>query len=145
MDLYSIGNTNIVSRPSRDGSTLSKEEMQEGARTLETKMRAFRPQAVAIVGKGIWEALWQARTGKKLKKEEFKWGWQEEEAQLGRSVDDEGNMEWAGAKTFVTTSTSGLAASLSSAEKLAIWKPLGEWVTERRKDGGEGQDLTIQC
>ena len=35
LDLYSIGNTNICARPSRDGSSLSKEELQEGAMILE--------------------------------------------------------------------------------------------------------------
>ena len=139
MDLYRIGNTNIVSRPSRDGSSLSKDEMAEGAGILETKIRAFRPEAVAIVGKSIWEAIWQARTGKKMKKEQFKYGWQDDEARLGRVVDEAGNGEWEGANTYVTTTTSGLAATMRPAEKLEIWRPLGKWFTERRQEVDESK------
>ena len=138
-DLYSIGNTNIVSRPSRDGSTLSKEELVEGAGVLETKVRAFKPEAVAIVGKSIWESIWLARTGKKLKKDQFKYGWQDDEARLGRLVGEDGEVEWEGARTFVTTTTSGLAATMKHAEKLEIWKPLGDWFTQRRKEVEESK------
>lgn len=132
-DLYSIGNTNICARPTRDGSGLSKDELREGALILEEKIRKLRPEAVCIVGKQIWETLWQARFGRKLEKDEFRWGWQEEAAWLGR-VEDESGKKWAGTRTFVATSTSGLSASLRPAEKLAIWKPLGEWFTARRRE-----------
>lgn len=131
-DLYSIGNTNICARPTRDGSGLSKEELAEGAGILEEKIRAIRPEAVCIVGKQIWEALWLAKTGQKLKKDKFKWGWQDEEAWLGRVEDGDGQVTWPGARTFVATSTSGLSASMRPHEKLAVWRPLGEWFTERR-------------
>lgn len=47
----------------------------------------------------------------------------------------DGNI-WRGSKVFVTTSTSGLAASLKPAEKEAIWKPFGEWVQKRRAERG---------
>ncbi|KAL2395150.1 hypothetical protein ABEF93_000951 [Exophiala dermatitidis] len=134
MDLYQIGNTNICERPTRSGDGLSKLELEEGAVILDRKIAKFRPEAVAIVGKGIWEAIWMAKKGeKKFKDPDFHWGWQDEELQLGRTIDDEGTVVWEGAKTFVTTSTSGLAATLTPAEKLAIWKPLGDWVTERRE------------
>lgn len=43
---------------------------------------------------------------------------------------------WDGAKVFVATSTSGLAASLLPAEKERIWKELGDWVVMRRKERG---------
>jgi thymine-DNA glycosylase len=141
--LYSIGNTNICARATRDGSSLSKEELQEGAVILEEKVRRFKPEAIAIVGKGIWETLWQARTGTKLKPAQFKWGWQDEEAWLGRTVDDDGEVPWPGARTFVTTSTSGLAASMKPAEKLEVWKPLGEWFTERRKELSEKDGQSV--
>ena len=36
----------------------------------------------------------------------------------------------------MTTSTSGLAASLKPAEKEAIWRPFGEWVQQRRAATG---------
>jgi thymine-DNA glycosylase len=107
---------------------------------LEEKMRKFKPEAVAIIGKQIWEALWLAKTGTKLKAPQFKWGWQDEDAWLGRTLDDDGKVTWQGARTFVTTSTSGLSASLKPHEKLEIWKPLGDWFTARRKEVAESKE-----
>ncbi|RMZ80217.1 hypothetical protein DV737_g3097, partial [Chaetothyriales sp. CBS 132003] len=120
MDLYSIGNTNIVSRPSRDGSSITPAEMAEGAALLETKIRAFRPEAVAIVGKSIWEAIWLAKTGSKIKRDHFTYGWQDEAMNIGRMVSERGEVEWPGARTFVTTTTSGLAAGMSSSSTSEI-------------------------
>lgn len=134
MDLYQIGNTNICARPTRSGDGLTKQEMEEGAAILDKKIAEFRPKAVVIVGKSIWEAIWMKKKGqKRFKNPEFHWGWQDEEMQLGRVVDGE-DVVWPGAKTFVATSTSGLAATMKPAEKLEIWRPLGEWMTSRRKE-----------
>ncbi|KAF3033352.1 hypothetical protein E8E11_003832 [Didymella keratinophila] len=127
---FCMGNTNIVSRPSKDAAELSKEEMTEGTRELERKFAEYRPEAVCIVGKGIWEAVWRFKYGRNIKKEEFRYGWQDREHDMGK---DEG---WEGSKVFVATSTSGLAASLRPAEKEAIWKPFGEWVQKRRGERG---------
>ncbi|KAI1350748.1 uracil-DNA glycosylase-like protein [Xylaria sp. FL0043] len=44
---------------------------------------------------------------------------------------------WEGARIFVATSTSGLAASLRPEEKERIWKILGDWCVQRRKERGE--------
>ena len=66
-----MGNTNIVSRPSKDAAELSKEEMTEGTRELERKFAEYKPEAVCIVGKGIWEAVWRFRYGRNIRKEEF--------------------------------------------------------------------------
>lgn len=126
-----MGNTNIVDRPSKDAAELSKDEMTEGTRELERKFALYRPEAVCIVGKGIWEAIWRFKYTRSMKKEEFKYGWQDEGHNMGRV---EG--EWEGSRVFVTTSTSGLAASLKPAEKEAIWRPFGEWVQQRRKERG---------
>ncbi|OAG00764.1 DNA glycosylase [Paraphaeosphaeria sporulosa] len=130
---YCMGNTNIVSRPSKNAAELSKEEMVAGAGDLEAKFREFRPEAVCIVGKGIWEAIWKYKMGRAIRKEEFRYGWQDEEMNMGK-VD--GKEDWGGSKVFVTTSTSGLAANLKPAEKEAIWKPFGEWVQKRREERG---------
>lgn len=128
-----MGNTNIVDRPSKDAAELSKEEMSEGTQELERKFALYRPEAVCIVGKGIWEAIWRFKYGRNMKKEEFAYGWQDERHNMGKV---EGETEWEGSKVFVTTSTSGLAASLKPAEKEAIWKPFGEWVQQRRTQRG---------
>ncbi len=129
---YCMGNTNIVSRPSKDAAELSKEEMTEGTRELERKFAFYKPEAVCIVGKGIWEAIWRFKYGRNMKKGEFRYGWQDERHNMGK-MDGE---KWQGSKIFVTTSTSGLAASFKPAEKEAIWKPFGEWVQQRRMERG---------
>lgn len=139
--LYCIGNTNIVSRPSKDAAELSKQELAAGTADLEAKFLKYKPEAVLIVGKGIWESIWRYRYGRNLKAAEFKYGWQEESHNMGKSegdeeVLDENGEAWSGSKVFVTTSTSGLAANLKPAEKEAIWKPFGEWVQKRREERG---------
>jgi thymine-DNA glycosylase len=123
--------------------------MDESVWGLEEKVRKWRPESVCIVGKSIWESIWRARHGRGIKKEEFKYGWQDGGENMGRT---EGNgyikvesqneddmpratvdgADWKGAKVFVATSTSGLAASLLPAEKERIWRELGVWVEQRR-------------
>ncbi|KAH0541743.1 hypothetical protein FGG08_003835 [Glutinoglossum americanum] len=126
--LCALGNTNIVARPTRDQSELSKQEMDDSVAVLVDKMRTFKPEAVCIVGKGIWESIFRTRYGRPLAKAEFKYGWQHQRENMGA----EG--EYKGARVFVATTTSGLAASLSTAEKEEIWRPLGEWVQKRRAE-----------
>jgi thymine-DNA glycosylase len=127
--LYSLGLTNIVSRPSRNGGELRKTELDDGVATLEEKARKWRPESVCIVGKSIWESIWRVRHGGKAVGAAFKYGWQDESENMGQL-----DGEWAGARVFVATSTSGLAASLSKAEKERIWSELGSWVKTRRAE-----------
>jgi len=103
--------------------------MVAGAKVLEEKCRWSKPEAVVIVGKGIWEAIWRWKYGRPIKKEEFNYGWQKDDERMGRCDG------WAGARVFVATSTSGQAAGMRPEEKERIWKPLGEWVEMRRKEG----------
>ncbi|PGH04702.1 TDG/mug DNA glycosylase [Blastomyces parvus] len=127
-ELYSVGNTNIVSRPTKDASQLSKKEMDDGVPVLERKVREKRPEAVCLVGKSIWEAVWRVRRGRAIKKEEFRYGWQDEGERMGKTKG------WKGARVFVATTTSGLAAGMTMAEKQAVWDELGEWVKRRRDE-----------
>lgn len=126
--LFQLGNTNIVSRPTRNGSELSKAEMDAGVQILEAKVLASRPEAVCIVGKSIWESIWRVRHGRAIKKDEFRYGWQDDQEKMGVG---EG---WEGARVFVATSTSGLAATLLPAEKERVWRELGVWVEQRRAE-----------
>lgn len=125
---YSLGLTNIVARPSRNGAELSKGEMDDGVALLEEKARKWRPESMCVVGKSIWESIWRVRHGSPVGKA-FKYGWQDESENMGIIKG-----EWAGAKVFVATSTSGLAASMSPAEKQAVWNQLGSWVKTRRAE-----------
>lgn len=127
-ELYSVGNTNIVERPTKDASMLSKAEMDAGVPILETKIATSRPEAVALVGKSIWESVWRVRHGRNIKKEEFRYGWQDDEENMGKC---EG---WCGARVFVATTTSGLAATMSMQEKQEVWNELGAWVRRRREE-----------
>ncbi|RFU75330.1 mismatch-specific thymine-dna glycosylate [Trichoderma arundinaceum] len=127
-ELYSLGLTNIVARPSRNGAELSKQEMDDGVALLEEKARQWRPESMCVVGKSIWESIWRVRHGSPVGKA-FKYGWQDKSENMGVIKG-----EWAGAKVFVATSTSGLAASMSLAEKQAVWDQLGSWVKARRAE-----------
>lgn len=128
-----MGNTNIVERPTRDASMLSRAEMNAGVPVLEAKIAAQRPEVVGLVGKSIWEAIWRVKIGRPIRKEEFRYGWQDESMNMGRV---EGEHGWKGARVFVATTTSGLAATMSMAEKEAVWKELGVWVARRRQETG---------
>ena len=166
MDLYGIGNTNLCPRPTRDGSGLSKSEMEDGVGVLDEKVRRYKPEVVCIVGKGIWDTIARVKLrqqGKPQGKEKqnnnknknnkpFKYGWVEDETLwLARTMtivpndsdnpenddnDDDGDgrkTEYRGARTFVATTTSGLAAGMKTWEKEEIWKVLGDWIVEDRK------------
>lgn len=134
--LYDIGNTNLCERATRSGDGLSRQEQVDGAKIVEQKIANFKPEAVCIVGKGIWDTIYKSKSGKTLPRQDFAYGWQDEKLWLGRAVDQKGNVVSAGARTFVCTSTSGLAADTKPAEKLAIMSELGDWVKQRRKHMG---------
>ncbi|KAI0171184.1 hydrolase-like protein [Pestalotiopsis sp. NC0098] len=140
-DRFALGNTNIVARPSRNGAELSKAEMDEGVAVLEDKIRKWRPEVVCIVGKSIWESIWRVRKGKAITKAEFRYGWQDEAHDMGvpgkHSQEDAETSGFTGARVFVATSTSGLAASLRPEEKERIWRELGDWCKARRKEREE--------
>ena len=133
--LYALGHTNIVSRPTKDAAELSKGEMDEGVAVLEEKIRKWRPESVAIVGKSIWESIWRVRHQKKCGKDEFRYGWQDDSERMG-VVGGEGGEGWPGARVFVATTTSGLAAGMRPHEKEEVWRGLGEWVKRRRIERG---------
>lgn len=145
--LYSMGFTNIVERPTRNISELAATEMINGTPILEAKIRQYRPEAVCIVGKGIWESIYRHRYGRKLPKGEFEYGWQEDEQfNMGVAEDNDPAGPWPGAKVFVASSTSGLAASTSPAEKTELWGRFGAWVSERRAERAEqaAQSMTVK-
>jgi len=131
---YSLGNTNIVGRATKDGAQLSKEEMVAGARILDEKVRKWQPEVVCLVGKSIWEAVWKWKYGRALRPQEFKYGFQDTEENMGRSEFGGKEGQWNGARVFVATSTSGLAASLSLKQKEEIWTELGKWVNKKREE-----------
>ncbi|KAI9725681.1 MAG: hypothetical protein M1828_002966 [Chrysothrix sp. TS-e1954] len=124
-ETYNYGFTNIIPRPTKDGSSLKREEYAEGAHVLEGKVARNKPLAVCCVGKGVWDGIYRTRHGQGLDKDGFRYGWQNDRMGI---CDD-----WEGAWVFVAASTSGLSASLRPHEKEAIWRPLGDWVEQQRE------------
>lgn len=110
--------------------------MDEGVAILEDKFRKWKPESVAIVGKSIWESIWRVRHGRNCGKRDFKYGWQDESERMGVIKGEEGDDGWPGARVFVTTTTSGLAAGMRLHEKEEVWRGLGEWVKQRRIEKG---------
>lgn len=55
MPQYGIGFTNIVQRPSKAGSDITKDEITAGAEVLAQKIKMYRPKIVAFNGRGIYE------------------------------------------------------------------------------------------
>lgn len=138
--LYGYGHTNIVSRPTPDQGGLKPAELVAGTADLETKFRKWRPEALCIAGKGIWEAIWKYKHGSALSREAFEWGWQDESENMGCSSEpelDRKGRPWKGARVFVTTSPSGQAASVPWAAKVKLWTELGDWVKKRRVEMAE--------
>lgn len=90
-----------------------------------------------MVGKGVWEAVWRVRRGRGFRAGEFGYGWQGKGDGVGERMGVVQG-EWGGARVFVATSTSGLAAGMGWGEKVGVWKPLGEWVCARRRERERG-------
>lgn len=138
--------------------------MDEGVAVLEEKVRRWKPEVVCVVGKGIWESVHRVRERERERHgkavgslpKDWKYGWQDESENMGVGGVDSGDEEeetntttaggeWKGARVFVATSTSGLAATVGRAEKERIWRELGEWVERRRAEretekGVKGED-----
>lgn len=127
-----MGNTNVVARATLNASMLSKKEMDDGVLVLEHKILKQRPEAVCLVGKGIWEAVFRVIKGTPIKQEEFRYGWQDEILRIG----ERSGSDWPGARVFVATTTSGLSTNFTFDERLKIWTKLGNWVKERREERG---------
>lgn len=140
--LYNLGLTNIVSRPTKDGSELSKKEMDESVAELEAKIAQFRPETVGIVGKSIWESIWRAKHGRAIRKGEFRYGYQNDSERMGKVKS--GEDPFGGARVYVLTTTSGLAASMKIDEKQAIWRGLGEWVEKKREEKADVKDEGVK-
>ena len=54
-----LGITNLVARTTASADLLTREELTAGARSLEGKLRAYRPRVLAVVGLGAYRAAFQ--------------------------------------------------------------------------------------
>lgn len=57
LDEYSYGFTNIVTRPTRQASELTREEYRQGAIDLQDKLARYQPAVACFVGKGVYQAF----------------------------------------------------------------------------------------
>lgn len=131
MDAYGLGHTNIIpDLATKGGADLKSDDYAAGAQVLDEKIRTLRPEAVMIVGKGIWEEWFRYKRGRKMNKSDgpFSYGWQDEALWVGRKKG-----VWEGARTFVATTTSALSTAHTTEERVAIWKPMGVWFAPKRQ------------
>jgi TDG/mug DNA glycosylase family protein len=113
---YGCGITNLVARATAAAAELTAEELEEGARILERKVRRYRPRVLAVVGIGAYRTAF-ARPRAKL-------GLQPET--IGETA------------IWILPNPSGLNANYRPAELAALFRELREGVTraagKRRSD-----------
>ncbi|XP_029157439.1 G/T mismatch-specific thymine DNA glycosylase-like isoform X2 [Nylanderia fulva] len=63
---YSIGLTNIVTRPTRSAADLKRTEIKEGAKVVEEKLRLYKPKIAVFNGKCIYEVFANIRANSKF-------------------------------------------------------------------------------
>lgn len=107
---YGCGITNVVARATAAAAELRDDELVEGARILERKVRKFAPRVLAIVGIGAY------RTG--FKRPRAKSGLQDET--IGAT------------RIWILPNPSGLNANYRPAELVELYRELREWVTTAR-------------
>ncbi len=105
---YRLGITNVCARPSRSAAELSRDELARGARSLERRVRRWRPRAVVFVGLTIYQQIFgrDATPGPGAKPQRF-----------------------GGARLFVVPNPSGLNASFPGFQsKLEWFEALRDWL-----------------
>lgn len=165
---YDVGLIELCQQPTRDIGRLSKKEAQDGVIQLEWEVAKHKHEAVAVVGKEIWRAIYKVKMGRDIKDEDFRYGWQGEALWMGkvengkaaiiveegitnRKLSTDGDTDvmnevaagmdwWPGAYVFVLPSTNEAATFMSKLEKTGIWMELGDWVAERRAEDAEEEE-----
>ena len=107
---YGCGITNIVARATTAADELTREELAAGARTLEAKVKRYRPRVLAVVGIGAYRTA------------------------FGRPKANVGLQDETIGKTaiWVLPNTSGLNANYKPAEFVDVYRELHDWVTSNR-------------
>lgn len=107
---FGIGLTDLVKRPSRSSSDLSRAETRAGTAALTDKLLRYAPRVVCCNGKGVYAWYHNCPT-----------------VSLGLQDDTIGT-----ADVFVVPSTSGRNGRFSRPEKAAYFQALREFVTIRK-------------
>jgi len=106
---HGCGITNVVARATATAAELTPEDLVEGARILDAKVRRYRPRVLAIVGIGAY------RTG--FARPKSKMGLQEETI---------GN-----ARIWILPNPSGLNANYQADSLAALYRELRVWVQKQ--------------
>lgn len=120
---FGIGVTNLVARPSPGIDDLKPAEYLSGWRTLERKVRIFRPRIVAFVGVTLYRALLPALIVDPAVREE--------RARVPGLLP----VRIHGAQVFVLPNPSGRNANYTYAEMLAAFRRLRRAVRTASSDG----------
>lgn len=123
---YGLGLTNLVSRPSRTSSELSKADYQAGIQVLKEKIQACQPRIVCFVGKGIYEHYVSRRCDTLGLQPLDITGEEEEEKEEGSARPRP--------RFFVMPSTSGIAAGYSRDEKRGYFLSLRILLDEMERE-----------
>jgi len=106
---HGIGITNIVARPSRSSSDLSRKDFEKGRGSLLRKLETYRPRTAAFVGVTVFRELWPViATGRAPK-----------EIPCGPRSETIGKTG-----LFVLPNPSGRNAHFTYAEMLSHWREL---------------------
>jgi len=125
---FGFGITNLIARPSPGINDLAPSEYLEGWRTLERKIRRYRPRVVALVGVTLYRAIEPLipadanRTTRITKVRTIALGAQ--------------SATIHGAKVFVLPNPSGRNANFSYAEMLAAFRSLRLAISARPQRRG---------
>ncbi len=143
---FALGNTNIVSRPSRNGAELLKSELDAGVEGLERKARRWRPEAVCLVGKGIWRACGASAMPAPSPRPSSATAGSPSRRAMGvlRDGDDPDDVEdgvaadpeWKGARIFVASARAAWPPRCRRPRRRRSGRELGVWVERRREERG---------
>lgn len=106
---YGYGLTNIVAKPTRAASDLTKDDYREGKALLMDKLAHYKPKVACYVGKGVYEQLTKNRP--------IPWGPQPNSL-LSATLD------------YVAPSSSGLVR-MPFAEMVEIYAGLKNWISSK--------------
>ena len=117
---WRYGITNVVPRATPGMSDLTRDEYQDGARTLLKKIRRYRPAIVALIGVTVWRALLEALETPRARVRPVELGMQDT-SDLGPAF---ARVMPAVTRVFVLPNPSGRNANYSYGEMLAAFRAL---------------------
>jgi double-stranded uracil-DNA glycosylase len=115
---WGLGLTNLIARPSPGIDDLRPVEYVEGWKTLDAKIRRYRPDVVALVGVTVFRSILPLISNRV--------------SDARRSVIGPHRLSIHGARVFVLPNPSGRNANFTYSEMLEAFVRLRRW-TERRR------------